>query len=190
MKAVCSKIRHALVETFLAWLHHHSSSKLLGLHVHFIQNVAGTLADPRVYGDALAVLRTCSHRDAPEKYKASLELAAVTICRALDQIDRYSKVSITSYTISTRINISDGFALQQGSANRIVCGLTRIASACEQDLLQLADELVRPLLPSILDGSQWGKFLRIRTEAVATVLLGCAGDDRFQVRSLLIFPFS
>lgn len=69
----------------------------------------------------------------------------------------------------------------QGSANRIICGLTRIAAACGRDLLQLADDLVRPLLPCILDGSQWGKYLRIRTEAVATVLLGCAGDERFQL---------
>lgn len=91
-KATCSRIRHALVEAFLAWLHHHNSRKLLSLKVHFVQNVSGKLADPRVYGDALAVLRVCKHPDAPEKYRACVQLAAVTLCRALDQIDRYSKV--------------------------------------------------------------------------------------------------
>ncbi|KAF4322553.1 hypothetical protein BBO99_00003870 [Phytophthora kernoviae] len=33
----------------------------------------------------------------------------------------------------------------------------------------------------MLDGSQWGKFLRLRTEAVATVLLGCAESEDFRV---------
>ncbi|EEY70383.1 uncharacterized protein PITG_05786 [Phytophthora infestans T30-4] len=35
----------------------------------------------------------------------------------------------------------------------------------------------------MLDGSQWGKFLRLRTEAIATVLVGCAESDDFRVEN-------
>ncbi|KAF1772186.1 Armadillo-type fold [Phytophthora cactorum] len=139
-KGACSAIRHTLVEAFLSWLHHPDAANLLTSQVDFLHNVAGTLADPRVYGDVLAVLR---------------------VSTAISQLDRYSK----------------------STANRIVSGLTRIAAACREDIHPLANELVLPLLPSMLDGSQWGKFLRLRTEAVATVLVGCAESDDFQMEN-------
>lgn len=63
-------------------------------------------------------------------------------------------------------------------------GLTRIAAACREDIHPIANELMEPLLPAMLDGSQWGKFLRLRTEAIATVLVGCAESDDFRVRVL------
>ncbi|ETI36833.1 hypothetical protein F441_16953 [Phytophthora nicotianae CJ01A1] len=158
-KAACSAIRHTLVETFLAWLHHPDAANLLTSQVDFLHNVAGTLADPRVYGDVLAVLRVSTVPEARAEYASCRQLAVVTLCQAINQLDRYSK----------------------STANRIVSGLTRIAAACREDIHPLANELVLPLLPSMLDGSQWGKFLRLRTEAVATVLVGCAESDDFQM---------
>ncbi|KAI9998763.1 hypothetical protein PInf_003353 [Phytophthora infestans] len=127
----------------------------------FLHNIAGTLADPRVYGDVLAVLRLSSVPEANTEYASCRQLAVVTLCQAISQLDRYSK----------------------STANRIVSGLTRIAAACREDIHPLANELVLPLLPSMLDGSQWGKFLRLRTEAVATVLVGCAESDDFQMEN-------
>ncbi|RLN96007.1 hypothetical protein BBJ28_00014088 [Nothophytophthora sp. Chile5] len=167
VKSACSMIRHTLVEAFLAWLHHPGATNLVALHVEFLHNVAGTLADPRVYGDGLLVLRAATLPEARVEYHACRQLAVVTLCQAIDQLDRYSKVS----------------------ANRIISGLTRIAAACHQDIHPLANELVLPLLPSMLDGSQWGKFLRIRTEAVATVLLGCAEGDEFRVGTVENHPW-
>ncbi|KAL4177039.1 hypothetical protein KRP22_001975 [Phytophthora ramorum] len=160
-KGACSTIRHTLVEAFLAWLHHPDSASLLTSQVEFLHNVAGTLADPRVYGDVLAVLRASTVPEASEEYASCRKLAVVTLCQAISQLDRYSK----------------------STANRIVSGLTRIAAACREDIHPLANELVLPLLPSMLDGSQWGKFLRLRTEAVATVLVGCAESDDFRVEN-------
>ena len=150
-----------LVEAFLAWLHHPDTTRLLPSQVDFLHNVAGTLADPRVYGDVLAVLRGSTVPEARKEYELGRQLAIVTLCQAINQLDRYSK----------------------STANRIVSGLTRIAAACREDIHSLADELVLPLLPSMLDGSQWGKYLRLRTEAVATVLVGCAERDDFRVRA-------
>lgn len=160
-KAACSAIRHTLVETFLSWLHHPDAANLLTCQVDFLHNIAGTLADPRVYGDVLAVLRLSSVPEANTEYASCRQLAVVTLCQAISQLDRYSK----------------------STANRIVSGLTRIAAACREDIHPLANELVLPLLPSMLDGSQWGKFLRLRTEAVATVLVGCAESDDFQMEN-------
>lgn len=148
------------MEAFLSWLHHPDATKMLPCQVDFLHNVAGTLADPRVYGDVLAVLRGSTLPEARKEYESGRQLAVVTLCHAINQLDRYSK----------------------STANRIVSGLTRIAAACREDIHSLANELVLPLLPSMLDGSQWGKFLRLRTEAVATVLIGCAENDDFQVR--------
>ncbi|KAE9030828.1 hypothetical protein PR003_g10033 [Phytophthora rubi] len=158
-KASCSAIRHTLVEAFLAWLHHPDAANLLTCQVDFLHNVAGTLADPRVYGDVLAVLRASTVPEASIEYDTGRRLAVVTLCQAINQLARYSK----------------------STANRIISGLTRVAAACRCDIHPLANELVTPLLPSMLDGSQWGKFLRLRTEAVATVLIGCAENDEFQV---------
>lgn len=158
-KGVCSAVRHTLVEAFLSWLHHPDAADLVTLHVDFLHDVAGTLADPRVYGDVLAVLRASKHPEAASEYATSRKLATETLSEAIHQLNRYSK----------------------STANRIVSGLTRIAAACRQDIQPLANELVLPLLPSMLDGSQWGKFLRLRTEAVATVLLGCAESDHFKL---------
>ncbi|KAG6578162.1 uncharacterized protein IUM83_10464 [Phytophthora cinnamomi] len=158
-KGSCSAIRHTLVEAFLAWLHHPDAAKLLTCQVDFLHNVAGTLADPRVYGDVLAVLRASTVPGANVEYDTGRRLAVVTICQAINQLARYSKLT----------------------ANRIISGLTRVAAACRCDIHPLANELVVPLLPAMLDGSQWGKFLRLRTEAVATVLIGCAENNNFQV---------
>ncbi|CAI5740512.1 unnamed protein product [Peronospora destructor] len=160
-KVACSAIREMLVEAFLSWLHHPDTTRLLTSQVDFLHNVAGTLADPRVYGDVLAVLRGSTVPEARKEYELGRQLAVVTLCQAIHQLDRYSK----------------------SAANRIVSGLTRIAAACRKDIHSLADELVLPLLPPMLDGSQWGKYLRLRTEAVATVLVGCAESDDFQVES-------
>ncbi|KAG6967849.1 hypothetical protein JG687_00004062 [Phytophthora cactorum] len=160
-KGACSAIRHTLVEAFLSWLHHPDAANLLTSQVDFLHNVAGTLADPRVYGDVLAVLRVSTVPEASTEYASCRQLAVVTLCQAISQLDRYSK----------------------STANRIVSGLTRIAAACREDIHPLANELVLPLLPSMLDGSQWGKFLRLRTEAVATVLVGCAESDDFQMEN-------
>ncbi|KAJ8575754.1 hypothetical protein ON010_g3456 [Phytophthora cinnamomi] len=157
-KGSCSAIRHTLVEAFLAWLHHPDAAKLLTCQVDFLHNVAGTLADPRVYGDVLAVLRASTVPGANVEYDTGRRLAVVTICQAINQLARYSKLT----------------------ANRIISGLTRVAAACRCDIHPLANELVVPLLPAMLDGSQWGKFLRLRTEAVATVLIGCAENNNFQ----------
>ncbi|OWZ11549.1 hypothetical protein PHMEG_00015418 [Phytophthora megakarya] len=159
-KGLCSAIRHTLVEAFLAWLHHPDAANLLTSQVDFLHNVAGTLADPRVYGDVLAILRASTVPEARAEYASSRQLAVATVCEAINQLDRYSK----------------------STTNRIVSGLTRIAAACREDIQPLANELVLPLLPAMLDGSQWGKFLRLRTEAVATVLVGCAESDDFRVR--------
>ncbi|CAH0488196.1 unnamed protein product [Peronospora farinosa] len=161
VKVACSAIREMLVEAFLSWLHHPDTAKLLSSQVDFLHNVAGTLADPRVYGDVLAVLRKSTVPEARKEYELGRQLAVVTLCQAINQLDRYSK----------------------STANRIVSGLTRIAAACREDIHSLADELVLPLLPSMLDGSQWGKYLRLRTEAVATVLVGCAESDNFRVEN-------
>uniref|UniRef100_M4BGD9 Uncharacterized protein n=1 Tax=Hyaloperonospora arabidopsidis (strain Emoy2) TaxID=559515 RepID=M4BGD9_HYAAE len=161
IKGSCSTIRRTLVEAFLSWLHHPDAAPLLQLQVDFLHNVAGSLADPRIYGDVLAALRGSSVPEARTEYISGRQVAVVTLCQALDQLDRYS----------------------QSTANRIVSGLTRIAAACREDIQSLANELVLPLLPSMLDGSQWGKFLRLRTEAVATVLVGCAASDDFQVEN-------
>ncbi|GMF55794.1 unnamed protein product [Phytophthora fragariaefolia] len=158
-KGACSAIRHTLVEAFLSWLHHPDAVNLLTCQVDFLHNVAGTLADPRVYGDVLAVLRASPVPEASLEYETGRRLAVVTICQAINQLARYSK----------------------STANRIISGLTRVAAACRCDIHPLANDLVQPLLPSMLDGSQWGKFLRLRTEAVATVLIGCAENDNFQV---------
>ncbi|EGZ25645.1 hypothetical protein PHYSODRAFT_485908 [Phytophthora sojae] len=158
-KGACSAIRHTLVEAFLAWLHHPDAATLLTCQVDFLHNVAGTLADPRVYGDVIAVLRASTVPEASIEYDTGRRLAVVTLCQAINQLARYSK----------------------STANRIISGLTRVAAACRSDIHPLANELVLPLLPSMLDGSQWGKFLRLRTEAVATVLIGCAENDDFQV---------
>ncbi|KAG1692654.1 hypothetical protein DVH05_025133 [Phytophthora capsici] len=158
-KVACSTIRHTLVEAFISWLHHPDAARLLSSQVDFLHNVAGTLADPRVYGDVLAVLRASPLPEAPTEYASCRQLAVVTLCQAINQLDRYSK----------------------STTNRIVTGLTRIAAACRGDIHPLANELVLPLLPPMLDGSQWGKFLRLRTEAIATVLVGCAESDEFQV---------
>ncbi|KAL3666056.1 hypothetical protein V7S43_008847 [Phytophthora oleae] len=163
-KVACSAIRHTLVEAFLSWLHHPDAARLLSSQVNFLHNVAGTLADPRVYGDVLAILRASIVPEATTEYASCRQLAVVTLCQAINQLDRYSK----------------------STANRIVSGLTRIAAACRGDIHPLANELVLPLLPSMLDGSQWGKFLRLRTEAIATVLVGCAESDEFRVRAGLI----
>ena len=163
IKGSCSTIRRTLVEAFLSWLHHPDAAPLLQLQVDFLHNVAGSLADPRIYGDVLAALRGSSVPEARTEYISGRQVAVVTLCQALDQLDRYS----------------------QSTANRIVSGLTRIAAACREDIQSLANELVLPLLPSMLDGSQWGKFLRLRTEAVATVLVGCAASDDFQVCALI-----
>ncbi|KAI9987564.1 hypothetical protein PInf_023605 [Phytophthora infestans] len=86
--------------------------------------------------------------EASAEYATCRQLAVVTLCQAINQLDRYSK----------------------STANRIVSGLTRIAAACREDIHPKANELMEPLLPAMLDGSQWGKFLRLRTEAIATVL--------------------
>ncbi|CAH0480403.1 unnamed protein product [Peronospora belbahrii] len=160
-KGACFTIRGTLVEAFLSWLHHPDASRLLTSQVDFLHNVAGTLADPRVYGDVLAILRGSTVLEARKEYASGRQLAVVTLCQAINQLDRYSK----------------------STGNRIVSGLTRIAAACREDIYSLANELVLPLLPSMLDGSQWGKFLRLRTEAVATVLVGCAENDDFQTES-------
>ncbi|KAI9982053.1 hypothetical protein PInf_008126 [Phytophthora infestans] len=95
------------------------------------------------------------------EYATCRQLAVVTLCQAINQLDRYSK----------------------STANRIVSGLTRIAAACREDIHPIANELMEPLLPAMLDGSQWGKFLRLRTEAIATVLVGCAESDDFRVEN-------
>ena len=150
------------METFLSWLHHPDTAKLLALQVDFLHNVAEPLADPRVYGDVLAVLRGSTVPEARTEYLSGRQVAVVTLCQAMHQLDRYS----------------------QSTTNRIVSGLTRVAAACREDIQSLANELVLPLLPSMLDGLQWGKFLRLRTEAVATVLVGCAASDDFEVREL------
>ncbi|KAK1935111.1 hypothetical protein P3T76_010877 [Phytophthora citrophthora] len=160
-KVACSTIRHTLVEAFLSWLHHPDAAGLLSSQVDFLHNVAGTLADPRVYGDVLAVLRASTVPEAATEYASCRQLAVVTICQAINQLDRYSK----------------------STTNRIVSGLTRLAAACRGDIHPLANELVVPLLPPMLDGSQWGKFLRLRTEAIATVLVGCAESDDFRVEN-------
>lgn len=160
-KAACSSIRHTLVEAFLAWLHHPDAANLLLLQVDFLHNIAGTLADPRVYGDVLAILRASSIPEAQSEYALGRQLAVVTLCQAIKQLDRYS----------------------QSTSNRIVSGLTRVAAACREAMYPLANELVLPLLPAMLNGSQWGKFLRLRTEAVATVLVGCAQSDDFRVEA-------
>lgn len=152
------------MEALLSWLHHPDAANLLTSQVDFLHNVAGTLADPRVYGDVLAILRASTVPEASTEYASCRQLAVVTLCQAINQLDRYSK----------------------STANRIVSGLTRIAAACREDIHPLANELVLPLLPSMLDGSQWGKFLRLRTEAVATVLVGCAESDDFRVRVVLV----
>ncbi|CEG46217.1 uncharacterized protein PHALS_02632 [Plasmopara halstedii] len=160
-KAACSTIRHTLVEAFLAWLHHPDAANLLLCQIDFLHNVAGTLADPRVYGDVLVILRASSIPEARIEYTSGCQLAVETLCEAINQLDRYS----------------------QSTVNRIVSGLTRIAAACRQDIHLMANKLVLPLIPSMLDGSQWGKFLRLRTEAVATVLIGCVQSDEFMVEN-------
>ncbi|KAI9922615.1 hypothetical protein PsorP6_000668 [Peronosclerospora sorghi] len=158
-KRACSSIRYTLVETFLAWLHHPDTATMLSLQVTFLHNVAGTLADPRIYGDVLALLRDSTVPEARTEYDAGRHRAVATLCEAITQLERYSK----------------------STANRIVSGLTRIAAACREDIYPQANVLVRPLLPSMLDGSEWGKFLRLRTEAVATVLLASAAHPAFHV---------
>ncbi|TDH71511.1 hypothetical protein CCR75_007503 [Bremia lactucae] len=160
-KAACSTIRHTLVEAFLAWLHHPNAANLLLSQIDFLHNVAGTLADPRVYGDVLATLRTSNVPEARVEYATGRQLTVVTLSEAINQLDRYSKSTV----------------------NRIVSGLTRFAAACCEDMYPLANELVLPLLPAMLDGSQWGKFLRLRTEAIATILIGCAQSDDFRVEN-------
>ncbi|EEY67237.1 uncharacterized protein PITG_04206 [Phytophthora infestans T30-4] len=41
-----------------------------------------------------------------------------------------------------------------------------------------------PQFPKLVqNGSQWGRFLRLRTEAIATVLVGCAESDDFRVEN-------
>ncbi|EEY60961.1 uncharacterized protein PITG_01202 [Phytophthora infestans T30-4] len=99
--------------------------------------------------------------EASAEYATCRQLAVVTLCQAINQLDRYSK----------------------STANRIVSGLTRIAAARREDIHPIANELMEPLLPAMLDGSQWGKFLRLRTEAIATVLVGCAESDDFRVEN-------
>ncbi|POM67610.1 Hypothetical protein PHPALM_16358, partial [Phytophthora palmivora] len=160
-KGACSSIRHTLVEAFLSWLHHPDAANLLTFQVDFLHNVAGTLADPRVYGDVLAILRASTVPEASAEYASCRQLAVATVCQAINQLDRYSK----------------------STTNRIISGLTRVAAACHEDIQPLANELVLPLLPAMLDGSQWGKFLRLRTEAIATVLVGCAESEDFRMEN-------
>ncbi|KAI9908239.1 hypothetical protein PsorP6_003720 [Peronosclerospora sorghi] len=116
---------------------------MLSLQVTFLHNVADTLADPRFYGDVLALLRDSTVPEARTEYDAGRHRAVVTLCEAIMQLECYSK----------------------STTNRIVSGLTSIAAACREDIYPQANELVRPLLPSMLDGSEWGKFLLLRTEA-------------------------
>ncbi|EEY61098.1 uncharacterized protein PITG_01345 [Phytophthora infestans T30-4] len=107
------------------------------------------------------VLRASTVPEASAEYATCRQLAVVTLCQAINQLDRYSR----------------------STANRVVSGLTRIAAACREDIHPIANELMEPLLPAMLDGSQWGKFLRLRTEAIATVLVGCAESDDFRVEN-------
>ncbi|KAI9912776.1 hypothetical protein PsorP6_005102 [Peronosclerospora sorghi] len=106
-KRACSSIRYTLVETFLAWLHHPDTATILSLQVTFLHNVAGTLADPRIYGDVMALLRYSTVPEARTEYDAGRHRAFVTLCEAITQLKRYSK----------------------STANRIVSGLTLIAAA-------------------------------------------------------------
>ncbi|GMF14124.1 unnamed protein product [Phytophthora lilii] len=155
-KGACSAIRHTLVEAFLAWLHHPDTANLLTSQVDFLHNVAGTLADPRVYGDVLAVLRASNVLEASAEYATGRQLAVVTLCEAINQLDRYSK----------------------STANRIVSGLTRLAAACREDIHPLANELVLPLLPSMLDGSQWGNApMRLSGRQQTLLSIYGAGND-------------
>ncbi|POM80253.1 Hypothetical protein PHPALM_1937, partial [Phytophthora palmivora] len=147
-KGACSSIRHTLVEAFLSWLHHPDAANLLTFQVVFLHN--GLMSTPFFF-----TITTIGEA------QGDLEYLIITVCQAINQLDRYSK----------------------STTNRIISGLTRVAAACHEDIQPLANELVLPLLPAMLDGSQWGKFLRLRTEAVATVLVGCAESEDFRMEN-------
>ncbi|KAI9907564.1 hypothetical protein PsorP6_003997 [Peronosclerospora sorghi] len=92
---------------------------MLSLQVTFLHNFAGTLADPRIYGDVLALLRDSTVPEAPTEYVAGRHRAVVTLCEAITQLERYSK----------------------STANWIVSCLTRIAAACREHIYPQSNEL-------------------------------------------------
>ncbi|KAF1329096.1 hypothetical protein FI667_g6162, partial [Globisporangium splendens] len=161
IKASCSKIRQALVESFLAWMYNAGAENFAVHQEDFLTATSTKLADPRIYGDAVHVLRTGKKPDADDEVRELVGHCADLLTRALAQLDRYTKVT----------------------ANRIVSAVTRIASASGKFVGPHADDLALPLLVSIVDGSAKGKSLRLRQEAVACILLGAAQDLDFQVHA-------
>uniref|UniRef100_K3XA07 Uncharacterized protein n=1 Tax=Globisporangium ultimum (strain ATCC 200006 / CBS 805.95 / DAOM BR144) TaxID=431595 RepID=K3XA07_GLOUD len=158
IKASCSKIRQALVESFLAWMYNAGAENFAAHQEDFLAVTSTKLADPRIYGDAVHVLITGKKPDADDEIRELVGHCADLLTRALAQLVRYTKVT----------------------ANRIVSAVTRIASASGKFVGSHADDLALPLLVSIVDGSTKGKSLRLRQEAIACILLGVAQDPDFQ----------
>ncbi|GAB9473157.1 hypothetical protein Gpo141_00010314 [Globisporangium polare] len=157
IKQTCSKVRQTLVEAFLAWIYNAGATNFATHQEDFFGETSTKLADPRIYGDVIHVVRKGATADETE-VSVLVEKCALLLTQALKQLDRYSKTT----------------------ASHIVSAVTRVASSSGKFVAPRADDLALPLLVSILDGSCKGKSLRSRLEAVACVLLGSSESEAFQ----------
>lgn len=157
IKQTCSKVRQTLVEAFLAWIYNAGATNFATHQEDFFGETSTKLADPRIYGDVIHVVRKGATADETE-VSVLVEKCALLLTQALKQLDRYSKTT----------------------ASHIVSAVTRVASSSGKFVAPRADDLALPLLISILDGSCKGKSLRSRLEAVACVLLGSSESEAFQ----------
>lgn len=138
------------------WIYNAGAESLATHQSDFLGETSTKLADPRIYGDVIHIVRKGVADEA--EVSALVEKCALLLIQALRQLDRYSKTT----------------------ANHIASAVTRVASASGRFVAPHADDLALPLLVSILDGSCKGKSLRARLEAVACVLLGSAESEAFQ----------
>lgn len=93
VKAACSKARQTLVEAFVAWIHNAGASSAVSDHLaDFLGDTSTKLADPRVYGDVIYVVRQRAAVDSETDVATVVEQCVGLLARALKQLDRYPKV--------------------------------------------------------------------------------------------------
>ncbi|TMW66322.1 hypothetical protein Poli38472_004087 [Pythium oligandrum] len=122
IKLACSATRDLVVETFVFWIYQDGGAHLVRQQADFVEVVVEKLADPRLYGDVLYVLKT---KVDDETFNALVSRAICPLLKASKQLDRYSK----------------------SAASRILEGVLRVAVASGPAIVPFADELVLSILP-------------------------------------------
>ncbi|GLD92845.1 hypothetical protein PINS_up001424 [Pythium insidiosum] len=155
IKMTCSSTRDALSEAFVVWLHQAGGKHAADRWQEIVDQVIEKLADPRVYGDLVFVVRNNANGSETQQL---IERALHPIHRALRQLGRYSKAS----------------------AARVLTGLARIIVAAGIQTTSFADALMVPLISTLVNRETSGKSRRLVLASASCVLLNCSEDPSFE----------